>query len=304
MSLSDVFLQHLGSQARVGLDLAGLEERLQGVLTQAKAGWPGLKVSEEAFVQHLASLLPDDEDAASTLEQMHVADVYLSLACALGDPGAIEALERDVLPHATVALGQGTMAQLKDDVVQTLRMKLLVSADGGLPRIAGYSGRGPLKGWIRVIAARTLIDVQRAQGSHSSLEEHAFLPLHAGGHDPEVATLRRQYREEFRLAFAEVLQGLSSREGAILRLYFLQGLTAEALGGMYKVSIRTVRRWIADTRERVFEATYAKLVERLRLSSSQVGSLLTILETDLDMDIAASLGAARGKTPTPTPEGA
>jgi RNA polymerase sigma-70 factor (ECF subfamily) len=44
-------------------------------------------------------------------------------------------------------------ATFVDDVRQALRVRLLVEA-GGRARLADYAGRGPLRGWIGVAAAR------------------------------------------------------------------------------------------------------------------------------------------------------
>jgi RNA polymerase sigma-70 factor (ECF subfamily) len=297
VSLATVFLQHLDERSRGRADAAALEERLGASIAEAALAWPGFDLPAERFVRALALLVAEEEDLLAALAGLRASDLYLAQACAEGVPAALAALEQLLVRQAAAVLGYAGDAAACDEMVQALRIKLLVAEGDGLPRIARYGGRGPLEGWLHVIAVRALIDLRRTQPRLAPLEQEPAQWLSGAATDPEIAALRRQYKDEFRQAFGEVLAGLSSREGAVLRLYFLQGATAETLAGMYRVSVRTVRRWLAEVRERVFDATYAKLVERLRLSSSQVASLLTILETDLDMDIAASLGGGRTTPP-------
>jgi hypothetical protein len=50
------------------------------------------------------------------------------------------------------------------EVCQVLREKLLTSASGQPPRLAGYLGQGPLAAWLRAAAVRTALNTAGQHG--------------------------------------------------------------------------------------------------------------------------------------------
>ena len=67
-----------------------------------------------------------------------------------------------MLPIDTALTRLGREPMFVDEVRQVLRTKLLVG-DGAPPKIADYSGRGPLDGWVRAAAVRAAIDLKRRE---------------------------------------------------------------------------------------------------------------------------------------------
>ena len=83
-----------GSEIAVPSD-ADLEPALDRMLVAARAAWPGVAISDEVFLGHLAGALrqaaaPSVED---WLARGTASDLYLACGCALGDPAAIAAFD-------------------------------------------------------------------------------------------------------------------------------------------------------------------------------------------------------------------
>lgn len=268
---------------------AELEEALRGLIEAGQTAWPDLTLAPEAFIRHLAERLPDDGDPRAALAATHAGDLYLACACTAGDDRAIAAFETHFISQIGKYLSRSdALPAVADEIKQVVRTNLLVGKGELVPRIAGYSGRGPLGAWLRVTATRAALrlrDSQRAKGQLDGYDPAAF-PAKA---DPELDYLRTNYAQEFRAAFESTLGALSPREATLLRLYFLDGMTIEAIGSLFKVSGRTIKRWLAHTRQRILRETHKRLAERLRISSSELEHLIGLLRSQLDVSIVRYL---------------
>src|SRR5207247_1489545 len=79
-------------QNRRVMNHPGLGLRLAPHIADARAAWPGICVSDEAFVAFVAERLPEPDDDAAVSELSYV-DLYLACACARRDPAALDAFE-------------------------------------------------------------------------------------------------------------------------------------------------------------------------------------------------------------------
>src|SRR5207244_7224723 len=87
--------------------------------------------------------------------------------------------------------------------------------------------------------------------------------------DPELELLKRKYRADFKKAFASAVTGLTDRERTLLRLHFIEGISQQKLGPMYRVDASTVSRWITAARDKLIHATRRAMAEALRLGRSE-----------------------------------
>ena len=58
---------------------------------------------------------------------------------------------------------------------------------------------------------------------------------------------------------------------------------------LYRAHRATVPRWIAAVRETLFEGTRAHLMERLSITTSEVDSVLRLIDSQLEISIEAVL---------------
>ncbi len=246
----------------------------------ARAAWPDVDVPHEVFAAWLAARAP----------AAHVADLYLACACARGDAAALAAFERQGWGAVDSALARlGADASQRDEVKQELRRKLFVGADAA---IADYQGRGELWKWLRAVAVRTWLNLDRRHGRERATGDgRLFAELAAPGDDPELAHLKRRYRRELGECFAAALAELADRDRALLRYHAVDGLTIDEIGGIYRVHRTTAFRWIEAARERLSAHTHAHLSRRLGLAGAELASVVRLVRSQLDVSVRGLLAA-------------
>lgn len=149
-------------------------------------------------------------------------------------------------------------------------------------RIVSYSGQGSLSAWLKVVGVRLAMDWVRNERKVEGRPLHQEL-VRAEALDPELQYIKERYRIEFKWTLQESLSVLSDRQGTIIRLYFLDGMSAAALGPIYRVSARTIQRWISSAQKLMLTKTRCLLGDKLDLGASQLDSLLGMLLSDLDI---------------------
>jgi RNA polymerase sigma-70 factor (ECF subfamily) len=298
-ALSSTFLAHLGRPASTSGGTPGDLPALLLVLHQAGcAAWPDLAVPPERFVAYLAArIAPDSADLRLALAEIHADDLFLACACADRTSGAIQAFRdryREIV--AAVIRGIDPTPSFADEVEQLLFQKLFVPGDptetsvsAPAPRIANYSGRGPLAGWVSVAAQRTALSLRRGEVAQKRARERAIADRLSVDLDPELLYLKQRYSREFELAFEGAVGGLTVRERTILRLHMVAGLTLDAIGVMYSVNASTVSRWLSATRDRLSAETEKELRRRLQLSPAEFDSLARLVMSQLDVSICRLL---------------
>jgi RNA polymerase sigma-70 factor (ECF subfamily) len=266
----------------------GLEALLRQHYAAGQAQWPTVSLGPERFVRHLARHLP--EGAGDLLRQLHGADLYLACACAEGELQALHAFEQHILQRVPSRLGQLPAATV-DDVLQELRQRLLLSRGETPPRIADYSGRGPLLAWVRIIGARIAGELANQQGRQVLFDEPPeVLARMLSSNDPEREMLREDTRQALAEALRKALAMLSERERALLRLHHLHGLTMDRLSAMYGESRSGVARRVASARERLLQLTREELSSQLKLAGAEVESLLGLVQSRLDLSLRQLMG--------------
>ncbi|HVM69751.1 MAG TPA: sigma-70 family RNA polymerase sigma factor [Gaiellaceae bacterium] len=255
-------------------------EDLRRLHREAQARRPGVHVDEATFAAAFSARRDDGAPDA-----LHAADLLLALGCLAGDPGALALFEAEHVDGARRALGRLRLdASTVDDIVQRVRAKILVGSGAG-PRLASYSARGPLSGWVRAIAVHEAMSARRAEvrrGPHDGPSAIERIPI---GEEPELAQLRATYAAPFKAAFGEALGGLAPRDRNVLRLVYVDGLTADQVGLAYGVHRVSVARWLQQIRAALFSATKKLLSQRLRLSPTEFESVTRLCLSQIDVSL-------------------
>jgi RNA polymerase sigma-70 factor (ECF subfamily) len=240
--------------------------------------WPDLRVDLAAFARHLV--------ARGGATCPHAADVYLAFGCARGDPAAIAAFDREVLVRVRAYLGRlDASAGLADEVTQALRHKLLVSAPGAAPLIATYEGRAPLASWVRPAAVRLARTLLQERARDVRLDTERAVGERAREHDPETALLKERDGTDVNRALERALARMPEKDRALLRLYFVEGLSLQAIGRMYHAHESTLSRRIAAVRAELVEAVRVEL----GMSAGELDSLVALVRSRLEVDLARHL---------------
>jgi RNA polymerase sigma-70 factor (ECF subfamily) len=244
-------------------------------------------LAQEAFLAHLAGRLPAQPEggAVEALRRLHGADLLLACACAHGEPHALRAFEGEVLQRAVSQLA-GLAPSCADELRQLLRHRLLVGQGGALPKVADYSGRGPLLAWVSICAvrARRELGAPDARGEGLDALPEALARVLAAD-DPEQAVLRGDSRQALTRSLEAALACLGERERALLRLHHLHGLSMDQLAAVYGTSRSGVAREVAGARERLRRLTLHELSSRLRLSGPELESLLGMVDSRLELSL-------------------
>jgi RNA polymerase sigma-70 factor (ECF subfamily) len=296
VDLSDVLLSGAGDARPKLAAIPALEERLARGIAEARRAWPALALADDVFLRHLAEKLAQEANPDEALGAMHVADLYFACACASGDAAAIAELEGRFMPRAAAYFARnGSLAKHADELVQLVRMRLLVADGVARPRIAEYGGRAPFGAWFRVVFTRFAINYSASHRTEPTKDDDHLFTF--AGADPELAYLRTHHREDLEAAFKETLASLPVKTANLLRLFYLQDVPADAIGGLYGVTARTIQRWVAGTRSRILRDVEGRLGARLGLTGSQVGSLIAVMRSQLDVSICRFFERPRGSAP-------
>jgi RNA polymerase sigma-70 factor (ECF subfamily) len=251
-----------------------------------RRAWPGVEITREQFAAHLA--------AVDGVTSAFAADLYLAAACIARDTTALACFDRDVLPsakHAIVAIESA--AGFVDEAMQRLRASLLVGDDGA-PRLARYSGRGPLRAWVGIAGARTALMMLRSQKRAREVpidddERWAEALALISTSDPELELLKRQYADAFAAALRDAVTALEPRARTVLRMSFVDALSIDDIGAVYAVHRATAARWIQRACDDVFEETRRLLAERLALSSTELDRMTALVRSQLDVSLSQLL---------------
>ena len=271
-------------------DAASLGERLDEIWREARETWPSVAVGEEAYVAHLARHLPSDVPVVEALRQMNTADLYLACACSQGNAQAIDAFETHCLSVVDGAIARFRLgADAVAEVKQRLRQRVLV-ADDGPPRIVGFSGRGELRGWVRVMAVREALHMSEGARRETELDDADRLQAFVTPSDPELDLMKARYRDAFGKAFDRALRELPAREQTLLRQHVIDGLTIDQLGALYRVHRATAARSLERVRKAVLASTRAHMSEHLHVRSSELNSILRLIRSRLEVTLRGLFG--------------
>lgn len=255
-----------------------------GAYERGQATWPTVALERAAFTEHVARLGAGDE---------HAEDLYLACACAAGDAAAIAIFDAHIVAAVPRWIARiDASPAVADEACQRVRDYLLVGKDGARPHIADYAGRGPLAGWVRVVASRTVLEIKRrAQRDPVDSDANAAERLASCEPNPEVALIRRRHGRELADALREAIAALSERERGLIKLAVIDELTIDELAALYGVHRATVARWVARLKEETLDAAVAILRRRLALDTAAVESLCRAVRSQLDLSLGGLIDA-------------
>jgi RNA polymerase sigma-70 factor (ECF subfamily) len=250
------------------------------------AAWPGVAVDIDRFARAVAARL-DPQDPSCSLDAMLTDDLYLACGCAAGDAAALAAFERHCGPAISRAFATvGVSPDERADLGQVLRQRLLVAQAGrAAPRIASYEARGSLPAWVRVVAAREAQRMLPRARHDVATEDEELVQRIAGNDTPEIGYLKRVYRDEFKRAFQVAIEGLDDRDRLVLRQHALDGLTIDQLAVLHGVHRATAARWVQSSRDAVLAGTRRALSRKLRLTRSELASVMRLIHSWLDVSL-------------------
>ena len=223
------------------------------------------------------------------LALLRVADLYLACACVSGDPVALALFEKRCLAdvgqrlpggdETNAAEGEaGAAPQALRSIRRPAGPRSPTTRDGAISRV-GFC----------VAATRTSLNLARSRRRERPLDEDALLAQRAGTASPEMDHLQRVYAGEFEAAFRIALDSLDPRDKTMLRQHYVDGLAMEQIAAIYRVHRLTVLRRMKAARTELATETRRQLVKRLRVSKTELESIMRFVRSRLDITLRSYL---------------
>ena len=210
-------------------------------------------------------LLKDDKNASNQsisefIDSLQADDLCLILACERGAENAWnELVERFTPTVRSAARSASANEEGAEDLAQSIWAELYglrVRTDGKpASKLAYYSGRGSLAGWLRAVVAQLAIDHHRKQSRLVQTEEDADFDrltrdgddgreqfLGQGSVNPETQIADKLAGAEMEEALARSMANLSAEDRLLVQLYYFDGLRLREAGAVLGVHEATASR--------------------------------------------------------------
>jgi len=263
------------------------ESTIARLVACGAAQYPGIREPAE-LRERLAACIalgPADLEARA-------ADLYLAAACIAGDAAAIAQLDADLPAVVRPALARlGVPASDDDEIVQRVRIALLARDTAGTCGLAGYSGRGELRAYLRSAAVRIALKRLEREVAPRAGDDDVVDWLPDAGDSPELALLKQRCREDLRAGFAAALAQLTPRERTLLRQHYVDGLSIDLLAPLHQVHRSTCARWIESARGKVLRGVRNHLRARLGLDGAELDAAIAMVRSQLDLSLSRHLAS-------------
>jgi RNA polymerase sigma-70 factor (ECF subfamily) len=258
-------------------------------------------------------VLSNDTNAAPQainefIDGLHADDLCLIVACEGGDQQAWSDLVAQF--GATVRSAARSTSSNEDaaeDLAQSIWAELhgLRVRDDGRPsgKLAYYSGRGSLGGWLRAVVGQLAIDQHRkssrlvqtefdadfdrlARESHQG--EEAFSATNAPP-DPESALADQRAAGDVEAALAQALGELAPEDRLLVKLYYFDGLRLREAGTVLGVHEATASRRLTRIHAEVRVRVEAILMKEHGWTQSETARSLSEAAMNLGGDLELML---------------
>jgi len=279
---------------------AGLESLVAGMYEKSRGEELGLTRPQfdSALKEIARKYLPADpaqNDLRELYASLRMEELALARACAAGHEHAWEVfLTRyreklyDIAGYITKESSAGR--ELADSIYAELYGT--TARDGErVSKLASYTGRGSLEGWLRTVMAQEHINRYRRQRRLVSLDEETEDGFQFATAEPE-AEMAVDPRVEG--ATDEVLAALPSEDRFVLASYFLDGRTLAEIARTLGVHESTISRKLDKLAKSLRKGILASLGRR-GMSRRQAQEALEVDVRDLRVNIRSRLAQETGK---------
>lgn len=262
----------------------------------AKSGCEKVGLEREAFVAILCEIggkfatpTTSEPELRAFFLALRVEELALARACAAGSNPAWDIFltryrDKLYLSALRVAREDSAARELSDALYADLYGTAL--RDGvRVSKLASYTGRGSLEGWLRTVLAQEYVNRYRRTRRLVSLDEESEEGVQFQAPEPEPAVSADPRLES---ATDEALADLSGEDRMILSAYFLDGRTLAEIARMLGVHESTISRKLDKLAKAVRKQILAGLSRR-GMTRRQAEEALQIDVRDLQLDIRRSL---------------
>jgi RNA polymerase sigma-70 factor, ECF subfamily len=262
----------------------------------ARAGCDKIGLSREAFAVILCEVAEKQAGGTTSYNEvgnffigLRVEELALARACAAGHNAAWEIFltrYREKLHQAALRITREDSAAR--DLADTLYADLYgtnLREGQRVSKLASYTGRGSLEGWLRTVLAQEYVNRYRRTRRLVSLDEESEEGVQFQAPEAEPAA-----PAEPRLAQAtdEAIAALPSEDRMVLSAYYLDGRTLAEIARLLGVHESTISRKLDKLAKTLRKQILAGMARR-GMSRRQAEEALEVDVRDLHLDIRRSL---------------
>ena len=244
----------------------------------------------------------------SFVDEIHADDLCLIVACEKNDDKAWEDLVANFDSTVKSAARKITSnTEDAEDLASSIWAELYglrQDADGNKKsKLAYYSGRGSLAGWLRAVVSQLAVDQYRKQSKYVQIEEtREFENLaeessnHSGndmvvhhGQSPEELFSEEQTAEDVSAALRTAIDSLEAEDKLILKLYYFDDLKLKDIAATFGYHEATASRKLVRTQTEVRKCVEKELKKHHGWSDGEVKKYLADAATKLGVSLEKML---------------
>lgn len=253
-------------------------------------------------------VLRDDPQATLAVieefvDKLQADDLCLIVACEQGDQNAwSDLVERFSATVRSAARSTSANEEGAEDLAQSIWAELhgLRVREDGKPagKLAYYSGRGSLAGWLRAVVAQLAVDQHRKQSRLVQTEEDADFDRiiqhgqeentwsgHGGAPNPELEISTKLAGAQMQKALARSVTELSAEDRLLVKLYYFDGLRLREAGAVLGVHEATASRRLTRIHTELRQQVEKLLIDEEGWTKPETERAFSDLALHLEADI-------------------
>lgn len=293
-----------------------VEEAIEHLISRAEnaRGLTGADIAGRVAAVIDKYLLRDAPDAANQeikefIDEIRADDLCLIIACERGDETAWEHLVADF--DSTVKSAARKMSSNQEDAedlassIWAELYGLRTDADGNKKsKLAYYSGRGSLGGWLRAVVSQLAIDQFRKQKRLVQIEEDREfdnLASEAAGSDnhhfatqsenPEDLFSEKQTRSDVSEALTAAIAALEAEDRVILKLYYFDDLKLKDIAATFGYHEATASRKLTRVQAEIRKGVEKELRNKHGWTDGEVKKHLSETAAGLGINLETMFAA-------------
>jgi RNA polymerase sigma-70 factor, ECF subfamily len=251
--------------------------------------------AEKAF----AGRSPSEAELDRYFDALHLTDLALACACAIGHNEAWDYFVREFRPGMYRAADAIDASGAAREIAETLYAELfgLKELDGKRQSVFRYfHGRSSLATWLRSLIAQRHVDRHRETKRLEPLPDDssaASIPSEAKAEHPD----RARFVAAMHAVLSSAIGALAPRDRLRLACYYAQEMTLAQIGKLTSEHESTVSRQLARTRRLIREEVERRLKREHRFSDAEIGECFeSIVDDTGQLDVGDWLEGPRKKS--------
>lgn len=244
--------------------------------------------------------LPPDDELDRYYDSLHLTDLALACACAMGKDSAWDHFVSEFRPAMYRAADAMDPSGGAREVADALYAELfgLREKDGIRQSLFRYfHGRSSLATWLRSVVAQRFVDRHRQSKRLEPLPDEDVRPAMTPKSESPNPD-RARYVAAFRAVLAAAIAALAPRDRLRLACYYAQEMTLAQIGKLTREHEATVSRQLARTRRDVRSDVERRLAQDQGYSKVQIDECFASIVNDSgELNLDEWLDAGRKKFP-------